>query len=237
MNILKNNIIGDIVANDYRTAAVFQNFGIDFCCKGNRSIQDVCESKNIAPDTLMEELKQAIENNNSEEIDYNSLALDQLADHIEEKHHQYVRNTIPRIQTYLRKVVQVHGAKHPELAKIEGLFLGCAEALSHHMQKEEMILFPFIRKIAKAIAANEKMPLAPFGTVANPIAMMKEEHEAEGERFRQIAELSSDYTPPSDACNTYQVAFSLLQEFEKDLHLHIHLENNILFQKAMAVAG
>lgn len=130
---------------------------------------------------------------------------------------------------YLNKVAAVHGDRHPELREVQDLFIGCAEDLTSHMQKEEQVLFPFIRKMAVGDDIH-----APFGTVQNPINMMMHEHTNEGERFRKIAALTNDYTAPEDACNTYRVTYALLNEFEEDLHLHIHLENNILFPKAIA---
>lgn len=126
----------------------------------------------------------------------------------------------------------MHGAKHPELLLINELFKGCAGELAQHMKKEELILFPFIKKLVHATLSDELIELPHFETIQNPIAMMMHEHDAEGVRFRKIAELSNNYTPPADGCNTYKVTFAMLEEFEQDLHKHIHLENNILFPKA-----
>lgn len=236
MNITENNIIGTLVAQDYRTASVFKSYSIDFCCKGNRTIKDVCTNQNINADHLVKELEKATQKTDAEEVDYNKLPLDELADWIEKKHHHYVKTKIQEIVPYLAKVAKVHGARHPELLKIQELFEAAATELTKHLHKEEMILFPSIRKVVKALNKNERVPFLPFGTLANPISMMKEEHELEGDRFEEIAKLSDNFTPPADACNTYQVAFALLKEFQEDLHLHIHLENNILFPKAMLLA-
>ncbi|MNR31126.1 Iron-sulfur cluster repair protein DnrN [compost metagenome] len=134
------------------------------------------------------------------------------------------------IVPFLNKVASVHGDRHPELLEVQQLFRGCVEELTSHMQKEEQILFPFVRQLATG-----KSVQAPFGSVQNPINMMMHEHTAEGERFRRIVELTDNYMPPEDACNTYKVTFALLQEFEEDLHLHIHLENNIMFPRAIAL--
>jgi regulator of cell morphogenesis and NO signaling len=125
----------------------------------------------------------------------------------------------------------VHGERHPELLEIESLFLGSAGALTAHMKKEELVLFPYIKKMV----SKGPVEKPHFGTVQNPVQMMMNEHEVEGGRFREIAELSHNYTPPEDGCNTYRVAFAVLKEYENDLHLHIHLENNILFPKAIAL--
>jgi regulator of cell morphogenesis and NO signaling len=155
--------------------------------------------------------------------------MDLLADYIEKKHHRYVEHKIPELKSYLSKVAKVHGERHPELLEIEALFTAAAHELLSHMRKEELILFPFVRNMT----SNSDFQQPPFGTVVNPIEMMKQEHDTEGERFRKISALSNQYTPPLDACTTYKVAFALLKEFEEDLHFHIHLENNILFPKAI----
>ncbi len=235
MNITKNDIVGEVVAADYRSAAVFQKFGIDFCCKGNVRIADVCETKNIDSASLVEDLIRAMEQTDKEGADFNSWPLDLLADYIEKKHHRYVDAKILQIKPYLAKIVSVHSGRHPELAEVEALFAQTAGEMTAHMKKEEFILFPFIRKMAKA--EHDRLPIdrPHFATVENPVAMMKHDHNEEGERFEKIASLTGVYTPPPDACNTYRVTLALLQEFEADLHLHIHLENNILFPKAVAL--
>ncbi|MBX3165199.1 MAG: iron-sulfur cluster repair di-iron protein [Bacteroidetes bacterium] len=233
MTITEKSIVGELVAQDYRTASVFKNHGIDFCCNGNRNIADACEKKNIESNALIEKLEQVVQQNNNQSTDFNTWELDLLADYIEKKHHRYVEQKIQEIKPFLNKVVKVHGSQHPELPEVEQLFNGSAGELTAHMKKEELILFPFIRNMVKAKNANEAFNPPPFGTVQNPVAMMQHEHDVEGERFRKISALTQNYTPPADACNTYRVTFALLKEFEDDLHLHIHLENNILFPKAV----
>lgn len=233
MNISENNIIGELVAHDYRTASVFKKYGIDFCCTGNRSIAQACETKNIDHKILIQNLEQVTETNSGSSINYQSWPLDLLADYIEKKHHRYVEQKTLEIKPYLDKICRVHGERHPELFEINEHFTITAGELAMHMKKEEFILFPFVRKMVKAQQDNQKVERPPFGTIQNPIQMMMSEHTAEGDRFRKIEELSNNYTPPQDACNTYRVTFALLNEFEQDLHLHIHLENNILFPKAI----
>ncbi|TXI31576.1 MAG: iron-sulfur cluster repair di-iron protein [Niabella sp.] len=228
MNITEQSIIGDLVANDYRTATVFKKYGIDFCCNGNRTIQEACEKKNLETESVVSSLTSASATTTGSNIDYQSWPLDLLADYIEKKHHRYVETRIKEIMPFLQKIVRVHGERHPELLQVEYLFTASAAELTEHMAKEEQILFPYIRKIVTEGTAS-----ASFGTVQNPIAVMMEEHAQEGERFEKISELTNQYTPPADACNSYMVTFSLLKEFEEDLHLHIHLENNILFPKSI----
>lgn len=233
MNIQENNIIGELVAQDYRAASVFKKYGIDFCCQGNRTIEDACVAKNLDSKSVVMDLNNINQEKTTDSTDYQSWPLDLLADYIEKKHHRYVQDKTLEIQPYLDKICKVHGEHHPELIEIKDEFNASAGELAAHMKKEELILFPFIKKMAKAKQEGTKIDAAHFGTVKNPIQMMMDEHTVEGERFRLIEEISNSYTPPQDACNTYRVTFALLKEFEQDLHLHIHLENNILFPKAI----
>lgn len=231
MNFTENTQIGELVASDYRFASVFQSFGIDYCCNGNRTISDACKAKELDEDEVIYNLQSILMTDRTESIDFKNSSLSFLAEYIETKHHKYVETKIPELQAYLNKIVDVHGASHPELAEINALFTASSKELTAHMKKEELILFPYIKKLNSTEETKSKV----FETVEVPIEMMYHEHDTEGERFRQIEKLSNNYTPPSDACNTYKVTFALLKEFQEDLHLHIHLENNILFPKAIAL--
>jgi regulator of cell morphogenesis and NO signaling len=235
MESLQNKTIGAFVAEDYRTAAVFTKYKIDFCCKGNRTINEVCEKQEIDSKVLLKKIQDALLAEDSNKIDFNSWPLDLLAEYIEKTHHRYVEDKSIVIMQFLNKLCSVHGANHPELFQINELFTECAGELAQHMKKEELMLFPFIKKMIKAKETEEDLMQPPFGTVSNPIAMMMHEHDTEGERFREIASLTNDYTAPSDGCTTYKVTFAMLKEFEENLHTHIHLENNILFPKAMVL--
>ena len=212
---------------------MFKKFNIDFCCQGNRTIQDACDKKNIDSKKVLEDLDAMLQAKSESSTNYQSWPLDLLADYIEKKHHRYVQDKTLEIEPYLDKICKVHGENHPELFEIKEEFNKSAGELAAHMKKEELILFPFIRKLVNAKLVNTKIDPAHFGTVKNPIQMMMDEHTVEGHRFMKIEELSKNYTPPEDACNTYRVSFALLKEFEQDLHLHIHLENNILFPKTI----
>jgi len=236
MEVLQKNTekeIGQYVADDFRTAAIFSKYKIDFCCNGNRTVAEACEKKGLDSSKIMDEINQVLNTKTGETIDYKSWPLDLLAEYIEKKHHRYVEDKIPVLRQFLDKLCRVHGERHPELFKINALFTASAGELASHMKKEELILFPFIKKMVNAQLVNVELQSPQFGTVENPIALMMQEHDNEGERFRQIAELTDNYNPPADACNTYKVTFAMLEEFEKDLHLHIHLENNILFPAAV----
>ena len=233
MNITEQTIVGELVAKDYRTASVFKKYGIDFCCQGNRTINEACQKKNIDSKSVVNDLDAIIQAQGENATDYKSWPLDLLADYIEKKHHRYVVEKTAEILPYLDKICRVHGDRHPELFEINEHFNKTAGELAMHMKKEELILFPFVRKLAQAKQEGSNVVAPPFGTVQNPIEAMMQEHTNEGDRFRKIEELSNNYTPPQDACNTYGVTLGLLKEFEQDLHLHIHLENNILFPKAI----
>lgn len=236
METLQSNLqkpIGQFVAEDFRTAAIFNEYGIDFCCKGHRSIEEVCIKNNVNTEELLHKLDAAAQLNTDETIDYKSWPLDLLAEYIEKKHHRYVEEKIPVLRQFLDKLCKVHGLKHPELFEINKLFTASAGELASHMKKEELLLFPYIKKMVKATLDNKAIQSPQFGTVKNPIQAMMEEHDTEGGRFREISALTNKYNPPADACNTYKVTYAMLEEFEKDLHLHIHLENNILFPKAV----
>jgi len=233
MTLQENQIIGELVAQDYRTASVFKKHAIDFCCQGNRTIQDACTQEKIDSKTVIDELEYVLNSQRDSTIDYHSWPIDLLANYIEKKHHRYVEEKSSEIKPYLEKICRVHGNQHPELIEINRLFIAATEELAMHMKKEELILFPYIKKMVIAKQQNSTLTGSHFGTVKNPIQMMMDDHTNEGDRFRKIEELSNNYTPPQDACNTFNVTLFLLREFQTDLHLHIHLENNILFPKAI----
>ncbi len=232
MKVMEKMTIGEYVATDFRTAALFSNYTIDFCCKGNKTLAEVCAAKGLDIHQLENEITTILESNTATEIDFKSFSPNLLIDYILEAHHKYVVANTPVIVLYLDKLCKVHGERHPELFEITKLFKISAAEMGNHMQKEEVVLFPFIKMMTAAIKDNETIVQPHFGTVDNPIAMLKGDHETEGNLFAKISELSSHYTPPFDACETYKVTFAMLDEFEQNLHKHIHLENNILFLKA-----
>ena len=233
MSIQDDQIIGELVANDYRTASVFKKYNIDFCCQGNRTINDACKAKDINEKLVISDLNDLMQSTSDAATDFQSWPLDLLAEYIEKKHHRYVETKTLEIKPYLEKICRVHGERHPELLEISEHFNATAGELAMHMKKEELLVFPYIKRMVRA--QNEGIDLIPskVGSIKNLIDSMMDEHLTEGERFRKIDELSNNYTVPEDACNTYRVTFALLKEFEQDLHMHIHLENNILFPKAI----
>lgn len=235
MEDLNNQTVGAIVAKNFKTAAVFKKYGIDFCCKGGRTIEEACSDKEITSAEIMEEVNAAMQSTKQTSNDYNAWPIDLLADYVQKIHHKYVNDNGPQLLAYLEKINKVHGSNHPELAEIFEIMKLSIGDLAVHMKKEELMLFPYIKKMAAASNDNATITPPAFGSITNPINAMKADHEQEGERLMRVMELSNNYTPPTDACNTYKVAFALLQEFQDDLLTHIHLENNILFPKAIAL--
>ncbi|MGE5317740.1 MAG: iron-sulfur cluster repair di-iron protein, partial [Chloroflexota bacterium] len=227
----KESTVGSMVADNLKVASVFDKYGIDYCCKGNRTLEQVCKIHGLDPDTIVEEINSAIDAPSKAGYDFNNWPIDLLADYIEKTHHRYVQKAIPEIVRKLEKITDVHGEGHPELSDVLMMFKDSAIALTNHMRKEELVLFPFIREMVnEGSPASDQMPL---NSVTNPIRQMMIEHDTEGERFARMSAITNAYTVPSDGCNTYKLTMDMLKEFENDLHLHIHLENNILFPKAL----
>jgi regulator of cell morphogenesis and NO signaling len=235
MTIQETSTIGEFVAQDYRTAAIFSKYGIDFCCKGQKSIEEVCSENDINETNLLNDLNAVLATKKEAETDFNLLSLDLLIDYIEKKHHLFIKEKTPEILQFLVKLCGYHGNNHPELFEINQLFKDSAEELFPHMKKEELILFPFIKEMINATKSHGSIERPYFETIKNPIAAMMNEHNVEGEHFRTIATLTNNYTPPVDACNTFKTTYKMLEDFEQDLHKHIHLESNILFPKAKAL--
>ena len=227
-----NTTIRDIVADDFRAASVFQRHRIDFCCGGDRPLGEACREKGVDERALVGELE-TVTGAPGDVPRFNSWDLDFLANYIIVNHHAYVRRAIETIGAHTQKVASVHGDRHPETQQIARNFSTIAEDMVQHMEKEERMLFPYITRLAEAQRSGQPGPSAPFGTVANPIRMMEMEHQAAGDLTAAIRELSRDFTLPEDACTTYRVTYKELEEFEADLHRHVHLENNVLFPKAL----
>lgn len=232
MENIDEKTVAEIVTANIKTADIFKKNGIDFCCGGNIKVQDVCKKKGVDYSTIKEEIEN-INNTPSNDHDYNSWDLDFLTDYILNTHHKYVVEANELIIQYSDKVANVHGHHYTEVVEINRLFHAIANELKMHMHKEEMILFPFIKELAAA--KKNGTPLSPpgFVTIQNPINMMEAEHDGAGDIIKQIAALSNNFTPPAEACNTFRALYAKLEEYQNDLFQHIHLENNILFPKAI----
>ncbi len=224
--------IGEIAVKDLRKAEVFKKYGIDFCCGGKKTIAQVCAEKNIDATKVETELRQISNQSKVSNISYSDWNIDFLADYIVNTHHSYVRKYLPELRAYSLKVSKVHGDHHPELVPIQILVEKINEELTDHMQQEENVLFTYVKEIAKA--RNTGLTLNRQGKdLQNLIDELEKEHDFVGRCFDKIRDLSNSYAIPADACASYKLLFTMLQEFEDDLHIHIHLENNILFPKAI----
>ncbi len=225
--------LGQIAAKDLRKAQIFKKYGLDFCCGGKKTVKQACAEKGLDVTRIEQELQQADKVPSSRPLPYGDWSLDFLADYIVNTHHSYVRKNLPDIRHYARKVMKVHGENHPELLPVYELVEAVNSELMSHMDKEEQILFPFIKVMVGAHKNGTQAGTSDFTQVQHPIHMMEEEHEAVGQNLAEIRKLTNDYTLPEGACASYSLLYRMLAEFEEDLHLHIHLENNILFPKAL----
>lgn len=233
MEALDNRTVRELASANPGAARVFEKFGIDYCCGGERPLAQACAAAKV---NLLE-VAEALEKPQLQggDRDWQKASLAELAKHIMAKHHQYVRQEIQRLNPLSAKVAGVHGKNHPELEKVQFWFHALAEELTSHLMKEERMLFPYIEQLELAANSGNHPPASPFGTVKNPVRMMMMEHDAAGELLRNMREVSSNYTLPSDACMSFQMLYRALEEFEADLHQHIHLENNILFPRAVEI--
>ena len=227
--------LGAIVAADYRTAAVLERFGLDFCCGGRRTLDEACAQQGVDASEVLHALAAVPTSAVPQEVPDASWAADRLADYIVARHHTYVRAQVPVISAQLARLQEVHGTRHPELATIAAHFGAVADELRLHMMKEEEILFPYVRALAAAATHGTAPPPAMFGTVANPIRMMEMEHQSAGNGLELLKALSGNFTVPADGCATYRACFAELEAFDRDLRMHIHLENNLLYPRAVAL--
>jgi len=218
-----------------QSTRLFETLKLDYCCGGNRPLTEACASIGIEVGEVMgmlESVSQSEPQGNGA-VDFQKLPLSELIAHILDTHHVFTKQEMTRLELLSKKVISAHGENHPELHKVGALFETLCADLKPHMFKEEQILFPYISALASASLENSAAPFAPFGTVNNPIRMMMMEHDAAGEILRELRTVTSDYRTPSDGCISYHTLYEALEAFEKDLHQHIHLENNILFPRAI----
>ena len=235
MHVTGESTVGEIVADDFRTAAVFNEYGIDFCCGGKRTVAAACRERQIETDVLVEAIEKAcLEPGTGPRFD--EWEPEALIGYIVGNHHGYVRRALPSLVANARKIAAVHGSRHPELLEVAQLAEVVAAEMISHMMKEERMLFPYIAELAAAARDGRPAAAAPFGPVEHPIRMMEDEHESAGACMARIRELTGGFTVPGDGCTTYRICFQELEAFEADLHAHVHLENNLLFPKALALA-
>jgi regulator of cell morphogenesis and NO signaling len=225
--------LGDLVMEHSQAAAIFERFGLDYCCHGHQTLAEAAQERGVTVDEVLNALASLggppVETSQA----FGSADLDSVTRHIVDHHHHYVRETTPTITRWLDKLVLRHGTRHPELAEVRATFERIAEELMAHMAKEENILFPFIDAMAVARRAGERLPSGPFGTVLNPVRVMEEDHQLVGELLTRLRALTGGFAAPPDGCRTFTLCYAELARYAADLHRHIHLENHVLFPRAL----
>ncbi len=230
-NIDVSTTVAQLVIEKPARARVFEQLDIDYCCGGKKPLRQACEEKGVSVDEVVQRLLEVEESSETEERDWSQATLTELCEHIVQTHHEYLRRELPRLSELARKVADAHRERHPEWDEVREVYESLRFELQLHMQKEEHVLFPAIMQMEQANA-----PLRfHFGTVANPIRMMEYEHDSAAEALQNLHHLTNGYTPAKDACPTTRALLDSLQALEKDLHLHIHKENNILHPHAIAL--
>ena len=230
---ITNKTVRDIALEAPLTTRVFEEFKIDYCCGGRVDFSEACVNAGLDPAMVQEKLESVIRSASPVAQSTDDRSATQLVDHIVNTHHAFTRAELARLGPLMDKVASKHGESHPELIEIREKFFALNDELLPHMAKEEMVLFPYIKQIDYAAANGRPAPAPHFGTVRNPVRMMMFEHDAAGDILRRMRELASDYKTPEGACPSYGALYAGLEDLEKDLHQHIHLENNILFEQAI----
>jgi len=227
--------VGEIAARFPASIRIFEKYRIDFCCGGKIPLDEACGTRGVNPAALLEEIESASAPE-ADTTDWQSADIDALIDHILTRHHAYLKTELPRIEAMLAKVIAAHGERHGAIViPLSETFAPLKAELEGHLMKEEVVLFPLIRSLEAARRAGAAAHVSHCGSVRNPLRVMLMEHDSAGDALAQIRTLTSDFTPPDGVCNTFRGLYFALAELEADLHRHIHLENNILFPRAIAV--
>jgi regulator of cell morphogenesis and NO signaling len=237
MAVMTSKTVRELAVENPAATRIFEKFGIDYCCGGNQSLEAACDRANVSIDQVLDSLEMADETVRAAQQvrEWQREPLSELIAHIKNTHHRYTREETVRLTALIQKVCSVHGKNHPELFEIQVTLSGLAQELTTHMMKEEMVLFPYIVRMEESVIQKEPVLPASFGTIENPVAMMEHEHDSAGSALRAMRKASNEYAAPGDACVSYQTLYKALAGFEADLHQHIHLENNILFPRAIAM--
>jgi regulator of cell morphogenesis and NO signaling len=239
MTITAEKTVRELALEHAGATRVFEKLGIDYCCGGKRSLEEACRAANLNIGEVLASVEQSSQpvmaTQTDKDQNWHAVPLTALIAHIQNTHHKYTREEIARLGPLFEKVCSVHGSKHRELFEVYDSFKGLAQELGTHMMKEDMVLFPYTVRMEAARAENRSFLPAPFGSVQNPVSMMEHEHDSAGNALRAMKQASNGYSAPADSCISYQTLYRVLAEFEADLHQHIHLENNILFPRAVAM--
>ncbi|MDR3718902.1 MAG: iron-sulfur cluster repair di-iron protein [Bryobacteraceae bacterium] len=235
MTLATTVTLAEVAATAPGAVRILEQHALDYCCGGKQSFDAACRAKGLEPAAVMQEIEQA-QGAGKSDRDWQTAPLDELADHILATHHEYLKLELPALGQRMDKVLAVHGSKDRQrLDRMAAVFAALRAELELHIHKEEVILFPFLEQYGRAETAGKPLPPVPFGTIANPIAVMEREHESAGDGLGELRQLTNDYAYPAYACSTVRALFDGLKALEADLHVHIHLENNILFPRAVAL--
>lgn len=235
MTVNITNTVRDLAVGIPGATRIFEQMGIDYCCGGGRTLADACRRSHISIAQVVNELESANQLKDDNSRAWQSESLTALSAHIVDTHHLFTKQELARLEKLLDKVCSRHGANHPELSSLREVFLHLKQDLIPHMLREEQVLFPYIARMEEAVRNGQEIPPPFFGTVQNPVRMMTMEHDTAGDLLHELRQISNGYTPPQDACISYQTLYQALAEFEADLHQHIHLENNFLFPRAIEI--
>jgi regulator of cell morphogenesis and NO signaling len=233
MHIQTSDTIGSIVTRNLHAAKILTDHGLDFCCGGQKSLQEACNDKKIAIDGLLKQLASISDAKAEETLDFVEMNLIPLTKYIEKTHHKFTSDKIILVKNNLSKLILAHGTSHPELIAIKQEFDSLSDHLTNHMKREELMVFPYIRNMVRF--GKAAIGRAVFGYIENPIMDLVSDHEAEAEKLKSLDDLTNHYDVPADGCNTYTTTYKAMKELEADLYVHMHLENNVLFPKAVAV--
>jgi regulator of cell morphogenesis and NO signaling len=227
--------LADVAGSSLAAVRILEDHGLDYCCAGKRPFAEACIARQLSPESVLHEIEVASREHKQEQ-DWRYAPLDELVHHIVKTHHEYLKLELPSLAKRISKVYRVHGARDPQtLGRILEVFRALRQELEMHMRKEEIVLFPFIEQYGVAINQRLPLPPTPFGSIANPIAAMERDHSDAGDALGELRSLTGNYELPSYACSTVKALYDGLQALEADLHIHIHLENNILFPRAIAL--
>ncbi|MBS1994160.1 MAG: iron-sulfur cluster repair di-iron protein [Cyanobacteria bacterium SZAS LIN-3] len=231
MKDLRYESVGELVAEQPALAEVFDRYGIDFCCGGKQTLEEACVKALVDPQTVLMDIKESSAKTvvDKSTRTWVNVTLTELTDHIQQTHHTYLKAELPRLQELADKVARVHGVKDPRLVQVAEIFSAMRREIEQHTEKEDLVLFPFIRQLDRATS----VPETPFVTVANPIRCMESEHSDAGEALMQLRDLTEQYTAPERACTSWIALLNGLAHLDQDLRTHIHKENTILFPKAI----
>ena len=237
MSVTTEKTVRELALENPAATRVFEKLGIDYCCGGNQSLNQACQAANLSIDQVLKSLEAAASQPAAQDRNWQQEPLADLIAHINATHHRFVRQETARLDPLFDKVCAAHGSNHPELLEMRDTFSDLAAELAMHLMKEENVLFPYIVRMEEAVIQKEPVLPPPFGRVQNPVSMMMHEHDSAGDALRSLRKASGGYTLPPEACASYQTLYKALAEFEADLHQHIHLENNILFPRAIEMEG